>query len=117
MGGYADWVRYREASAGEVVDGERPAKPAREAGPQKRSARPPKLSYKDQRELAGLPARIEALEVEQSKLHATVSDPSSYQRPAEQITAILQRLDTVTGELEACYARWEALESAAADLA
>ncbi len=117
VGGYADWVRYREASAGEVVDGERPAKPAREAGPQKRSARPPKLSYKDQRELAGLPARIEALEVEQSKLHATVSDPSSYQRPAEQITAILQRLDTVTGELEACYARWEALESAAADLA
>jgi ATP-binding cassette subfamily F protein uup len=114
VGGYADWIRCREVSARAGVAAERPAKPVSEAGPQRPSTRPRKLSYKDQRELAGLPARIEALEAEESEIHAAVSDPSFYQRPAEQIAAVLHRLEVVSAELEACYARWEVLEAAAA---
>ena len=110
VGGYTDWLRQRKApmSAG----GGRP-KPAETpaATPQEKAAgKPKKLSYKDQRELDALPARIESLENEQSELQAVTSDPGFYQQDQETITATLARLESVVGELEACFARWEELE-------
>ncbi len=110
VGGYSDWLRQRQAAA-------REAKPAAKAGPVKPS--PPslspagkskKLSYKDQRELDALPARIEALETEQAQLHATVNDAGFYQQPEDQINATLERLEALARELETCYERWGILE-------
>jgi ATP-binding cassette subfamily F protein uup len=71
-----------------------------------------KLSYKDQRELESLPKRIESLETEQAELQRQTADPGFYQRPADEVAAGLARLETIAAELEGCYARWEALESA-----
>ena len=70
-----------------------------------------KLSYKDQRELDALPATIEALEGEQVQLQATVSDAAFYQQPAEKISSVLARLESIASELEEDYARWEELEA------
>jgi ATP-binding cassette subfamily F protein uup len=71
-----------------------------------------KLSYKDQRELDALPARIETLEQEQARLHARLADPTAYSDPvtAKDLNA---RLKTLQVELAAAYARWEALEAQA----
>ncbi|MDH3870586.1 MAG: ATP-binding cassette domain-containing protein [Gammaproteobacteria bacterium] len=109
IGGYSDWLRQRKGGQSAAA-----AKPAKRAAPD-RTEQPPgkprKLSYKDQRELDGLPARIEALEAEQAALQARVSDPGFYRQPGDDIAATLARLEVLGDELRSCYVRWEELEA------
>ena len=94
-------------------------KPPREEPRTKQPAPPPdaprsqgrRLSYKEQRELESLPARIEALESEQRTLNETVAAPEFYKEPAETINGTLARLDALQHELTAAYTRWDELES------
>ena len=69
-----------------------------------------KLSYKEQKELNRLPAKIDHLEGEQQALHETLADPASYQNGTD-IPDLNARLETMTAELETAYARWEGLEA------
>ncbi|MGB5259557.1 MAG: ATP-binding cassette domain-containing protein [Gammaproteobacteria bacterium] len=108
VGGYSDWLRQQQPVA-EAHGKRSPSKPVASRG--KPAAKANKLSYRDQRELEALPGRIESLEGEQRQLQQAVSEPGFYQQPDAQVKAALARLETVTAELETCYARWEALES------
>jgi ATP-binding cassette subfamily F protein uup len=76
------------------------------------SSKPVKRSYKDQRELDSLPARIESLEAEQTALQQAINDPGFYRQTQHEVSATLSRLDAVIAELEQCYARWALLEGA-----
>jgi len=108
VGGYSDWVRQRRSAPTEA-DATPAAKtaPAAARGPLK----PAKRTYKEQRELDAMPEVIQLLEAEQSELQAALSDPQLFrQRPAEA-SAALERLHRIAAELEAAYARWDALES------
>jgi ATP-binding cassette subfamily F protein uup len=87
-----------------------PAAPGRSAG--KRSGR---LSYQAQRELSALPERLQGLEAEKSQIEAQLADGSLYRLEAEVLQGQLQRLAAVTGELDAGYARWAALEAMTQD--
>ncbi len=110
VGGYSDWLRQRPTGAARsLAPPAVPVKPTR-AQPSA-SGRPVKRSYKDQRELDALPARIEALEAEQVTLQTAVSDSGFYRQDSTTIAATLARLETVGLELEQCYARWAQLES------
>ncbi|MFN2309773.1 MAG: ATP-binding cassette domain-containing protein [Gammaproteobacteria bacterium] len=107
VGGYDDWLRQRPASSTEAARGgvaERPAavSPARRAS---------KRSYKEQRELELLPARIEALEQDLKTLQAHLAEPDFYRQDAEAIAAQRAQLAALGAELQAAYARWEALEA------
>ncbi len=111
VGGYSDYAAWKlrrqenEASVrevGKVV----PATPLRASG----GARARKLSYREQRELDALPARIEALEQEQDALQERFTDLNFYQREPDAFVASQQRLQQVVEELEAAYAAWERLE-------
>jgi ATP-binding cassette subfamily F protein uup len=75
--------------------------------------RPPprKLSYKEQRELDSLPARIEALEAEQKLLAAQLADPQAYAREGARMAALHERHAQIEDELMACLERWEALSA------
>jgi len=110
VGGYSDWLRQRPEQPAKKTDkalaGAAVGKPVKT-----QSSRPAKLSYKEQRLLDGLPARIEELESEQAALGAAASGPDFYQQGKEQIQATLDRMETLSGELEQCYQQWEALES------
>jgi ATP-binding cassette subfamily F protein uup len=70
-----------------------------------------KLSYREQRELKELPARIEALEAELRDVNAAVVDPLFYTKGADVIRASLARQDEIAAELASKYARWDALDS------
>jgi len=115
VGGYSDWLRQRpgvaeKPAASPVTRQESVRKvPPVQAKP---VGKPRKLSYKDQRELESLPQRIEALEKEQARLQLQTADAGFYRGPAEEVAAALARLEAIAAELEAGYARWEALESA-----
>jgi ATP-binding cassette subfamily F protein uup len=110
VGGYSDWLRQRKATAPAAAGGGKAKPKPAPATPPDASGKPKKLSYKDQRELDGLPARIESLETEQSELQAVTSDPDFYRQEPDTITATLARLEALSAELEACYVRWEELE-------
>ncbi|MFN6996233.1 MAG: ABC transporter C-terminal domain-containing protein, partial [Aquincola tertiaricarbonis] len=69
-----------------------------------------KLSYKEQRELDALPAKIEALETEQKKHGEHLADPDNYTRETHQKVAELQaRYAAIDDELLSALERWEQL--------
>jgi len=104
VGGYQDWLRQRTVS--------HPApKKAAAAPPKPRPQKTRKLNYKEQRELADLPERIETLETEQEKLQNLISHPDFYRGDAAQINQSLARLKTLEAELQTAYERWETLEA------
>jgi len=51
--------------------------------------------------------------VEQAKLAAAIGDPELFRRDPAAANAAVQRLQSVQQEMEAAFARWEVLESAA----
>ena len=106
IGGYQDWLRQRSAAPPRQESRPAPSPAPAKAAP-KSGAR---LGYKEQRELAALPATIEKLEAEQASLSAELSDGSIYQRDRDRALLVQERLGMLAKELGAAYARWEALE-------
>ncbi|GAA0568819.1 ATP-binding cassette domain-containing protein [Halomonas salifodinae] len=123
VGGYSDWVRQggklppapwegaARQRAEPVADGvaETPQKATKPA-----ARKPAKLSYKLQRELDGLPARIERLEAEVAEFEARVGDPDFYQQEASRVTATLEAMGAKQAELDEAMERWVELEALAA---
>jgi ATP-binding cassette subfamily F protein uup len=114
VGGYEDWVRQRRPSASARVPPDVSAPEGRSLAPERATptavaAR--KLSYKEQRELEALPGRIEALEAEERELNARIAGPEFYKEAAPAIAETLARVEAVTEEIMAAYARWDELQS------
>jgi len=111
-GGYSDWVRCQELSQASRAQTQHQSPVAAIAAQPDRPGRNNgKLSYKERRELESLPARIEALETEQSELQHKVAQADFYRQPGAIITSAIERLDALGNQLEECYARWQSLES------
>lgn len=70
-----------------------------------------KLSYKEQRELEELPAKMEALEAEMESLQAEVNSADFFSKDPSYTQAQLQKLADAEMALEAAFERWEALEN------
>ena len=108
VGGYEDWLRQRkkpEAGSLKSEVGGRKSQRGR-LSPE----RGQKLSYNEQRELEGLPARIEALEAEQRALHERTGGAEFYKESPDAIREALARVDAIEAELTETYARWHELE-------
>jgi ATP-binding cassette subfamily F protein uup len=112
-GGYEDWERYRQLRADAESAEPRQTVTRSVLTAPAGDRRPPRLSYKEQRELAALPEKIETLETEQARLHRQMGEAEFYRQPSDRITAAIERLETVKNDLESCYARWESLEKLA----
>lgn len=70
-----------------------------------------KLSYKDQRELDGLPQQIAALETEQQGLQTALADGALYQTDSVRAIALQIREAEIESALMAALERWEALSA------
>ncbi len=116
VGGYSDWARYRDAqaAAARAAGAARPARRPVAAGPATASTKT-RRSYKDQRELDALPARLEALETQKAELETVVNDPQFYARPYDEVGPALARLDALGREIESVYVRWAQLDQQARD--
>jgi ATP-binding cassette subfamily F protein uup len=75
-----------------------------------------KLSYKENRELQELPARIEQLEREQSELSARLADSETYRGDAAAVRQLHERSESIEAELIQCLERWTELESRASTI-
>ncbi len=126
VGGFTDYKRQRDAELAEAAPppASKPVPPGPSApGTGATAAAPPaprpprKLGYKEQRELDGLPARIEALTSEARALEAALADPDLYARAPEAFAASTARLAEAQAELDAAEERWLELAARAEALA
>jgi ATP-binding cassette subfamily F protein uup len=70
-----------------------------------------KLSYKEQRELDGLPALIEGLEKEQAEIRAAIEDSSLFAKDPAKAAALFARDAQIDTELLSALERWETLST------
>jgi len=116
VGGYSDWLRQRaapvETASKSSAKTAEPVRAASSASPAPAAAASPKrkLSYKDQRELDELPARIETLETKIAEMTEAMNDPAFFQRDHAAVAAHNAELAATQAALEQAYARWEALD-------
>ena len=108
-GGITDWQTQRARSRVTVAAPVAVPLPAAAAAPAAASAPRVKRSYKEQRELDALPARIAALEAEQKAITELIADPSLYAKDAQRATHLHARYAQIDEELLAAMERWEAL--------
>lgn len=103
VGGYNDWLRQRtqqlnQSSKPKKTDTRNKTKTA-------------KLSYKDQRELNGLPDEIEKLEIEIADISQQMSEADFFKGARDQVQKTENRLSELQNTLSRCYERWEILEN------
>ncbi len=115
-GGYSDWLRERKPhlqfNSSAAPSGKTNASKASDARVEEVVAAPKKkLSYKDARELAEMPAKIESLESEQTELTTMLGDPSAMKAKNQTAPAISLRLHDIGVALEKAYARWAELDA------
>ena len=113
VGGYADYLRQRPAP----VAAPTVTKPSSASLPVAAPRKAAKLSYKDARELDGLPAKIDAVTAEIASLEKTLADGGLYARDRAKFDKTSQRLDAARAELAHAEERWLVLESMREDLA
>ncbi len=106
-GGYSDWLVQRPAKAAVTPA----AAPPPAAAP--RRAERSKLSFNEQRELAALPAELEALEAEQAALLARMNAADYYRSSPPQMATDAERAAELERLLEDRLERWAVLEDKA----
>jgi ATP-binding cassette subfamily F protein uup len=128
VGGYEDYLRQAGTQPASVVRGpgsdkgkaiaadREPAaahSPIGSGIPAAASRLRKKLTFNESRELEALPARIAALEEEQTRLRAAAASANFYKESADHIRHVLARIDQLGPELDAAMARWVELEDRA----
>ena len=112
-GGYEDWKRARQLRADAARREPEPAARAQKRLAQSaaRAATRVRLSYKEARELAGLPDHIAALERERASISQRLADPALYRNQPGQVKPLQARMAEIESELDASNRRWEELET------
>jgi ATP-binding cassette subfamily F protein uup len=114
VGGYQDWLRqgghWPQAQEQEEAPEATLAPQAQKEAVSAKEKRGNKLSYKLQRELDALPAKIEKQEKTLEALQEELAAPDFYQRDQDHVAARLQALADNEAQLQSLYERWEELE-------
>lgn len=112
-GGYSDWQRASTSPE----PGAAPARRGQKSdGRGKRTITGPAavksgLGYREERELAELPAKIDLLEKEQGQITAALANPTLYRDQPEQVKQLNLRFAALDAELASALSRWEELEA------
>ncbi|WCP68466.1 ABC transporter ATP-binding protein [Vibrio tubiashii] len=114
VGGYHDAQQQRIQSL-KARAPEKPTKSIKQVEETPKTAavknKPKKLSYKLQRELEALPAKLEELEADIESLQEQVNSADFFSKPVEQTQPVLDKLTATEQELEIAFERWEELEA------
>jgi ATP-binding cassette subfamily F protein uup len=111
FGGYDDWQRQTAATSPTPKTSGPTKQNVQAAKPKPDGKR--RLSYKEQRELAGLPEAIENVESQIAEMHQQMAEPDFYQQPGDEIASAQTRLKDLESQLSQAYQRWEELEALA----
>ncbi|MDD5434462.1 MAG: ATP-binding cassette domain-containing protein, partial [Nitrospira sp.] len=107
-GGYDDWLSQRKIVVKELQT--KTKDHSEENFVQKEKSSPRKLSFKEEKELASLPAKIEQLESSREELFTLMSGAEFFKKTPDEISETKTKLATIETELVSVYERWEYLE-------
>jgi ATP-binding cassette subfamily F protein uup len=121
-GGVTDWITQSKRAAqingqgaGKLTASAKPANTSKAAAvPANGASDSPskkKLSYKDQRELEGLPALIQQLESQQKAIEQELFDGTLYARDAKRAAELNARNSKLEEDLMDALQRWETLST------
>ncbi|MDP1886259.1 MAG: ABC transporter ATP-binding protein, partial [Polaromonas sp.] len=120
-GGVTDWITQSKRAAQITGGGKAATTPASAKNTGKNTPEPSKdvreplskkkLSYKEQRELDGLPALIQQLESQQKAIEQELFDGTLYTTNAKRAAELNARNTKIEEELMAALQRWEILSS------
>ena len=79
--------------------------------PGKATAKPRKLSFKEQEELNGMEPAIHAAESRAAELESLLHEPSFYITRSAEAAALLEKLEAEKANVARLYKRWEELEA------
>ena len=109
---YRRLKEQKEAEAAAAASEARDRKPSgasSAAAAKKDGAR--KLSWKEQKELAGIEAAITQAEARRAELEARLADPALYAQPADEVARVTAAFKEAGDAVDALYARWAELEA------
>jgi ATP-binding cassette subfamily F protein uup len=107
VGGYTDYLSQRPAQKSSTST----QKKSDTAKPKTSQTGKVKLSYKLQRELNELPAKIETLEAEKEVLETKLASPDIYQNGGSELTDLQAQYASLETAIATAYERWDELES------
>lgn len=110
VGGYEQYLQHKQAQLAQIqaqVKKETASAPSKSANANNNH----KLSYQEQRELARLPDKIDALEKQITELQLTLSMPEFYQKAEAEIAKVKKELSDKESLLEQMLQQWEILEA------
>jgi ATP-binding cassette subfamily F protein uup len=111
-GGYDDWQRFSAQEKQKTLKTDAlQANINAPSGASKSDNKTAKLSFKEQKELEEIPAKIELLETEQAEINQQLTDVELYKSQPEKVKTLQARLLEIESLLENYLARWEALDS------
>ena len=112
-GGYDDWQRFSLQQAQQrLTDITQVTKANPKPDVAKIAAKPAsKLSFKMQKELEEIPAKIEQLETERATINQQLAEVNIYKSQPEKVNILQNRLTEIERLLESHLARWETLDT------
>ncbi|WP_420129514.1 ribosomal protection-like ABC-F family protein [Longimicrobium sp.] len=115
-GNYDLYRRLKEQKEAEAAaaaaETRKPAASSLSAGAAKKDGAR-KLSWKEQKELAGMEAAIMQAEARKAELEARLADPALYAQPADEVARVTTAFREAGEAVDALYARWAELEELA----
>jgi len=104
VGGYDHWMNIRDKGKNNV------SKEGSGSLDIRSTQKKRKLTYDEQKELKGLPKRIEKIEAQQNDILDEMAKPGFIQKDPKEIKQVKQGLEMIEDELLQVFERWEELE-------
>jgi ATP-binding cassette subfamily F protein uup len=109
-GGYSDWRRaVARGAVPAAILGAKEVKMEPGRRPPQRAPDMAKLNFRESRELAELPGRIDALEREQGEISSRLADGALYREQPATARELQRRVAAIEEDLMQALERWEAL--------
>ena len=113
---YLEKKKERDARHQAVLAAMSKALPRTDLAPAAKPSRPRKLSFKEQRELAGMEDAILSTEARVEELERTLNDPEFHATRSREARALIEELEAKKADVARLYARWQELEQIARKL-
>ena len=110
-GGYDDWQRFTQQRMDEQKLATAQPVKIKTTQASSKTEITAKLSFKEQKELDELLAKIDALSLEQAEINQQLLDTKLYTEEPKKVQALQAKLVETDGVLENLLARWETLEA------
>lgn len=112
VGNWEYYVEKRKRAAAEAAKGAPVSNASKPAGGAKTSpGKPRKLTFNEQKELAGMEAAIQVAEENVARLEAAFLDPEFHRKHGPRVRELQAELDEAKRGVAKMYARWEELEA------